>query len=172
MFNHLSSFGEQQRHKWQNIETGEGEGMGRILQPKRNTWVLQLGGWLHPRFLPPWWGVPRWQCDLGMQSGLWKDATWGAPLLHACPTQNTSWWGRVNAYFISWQNNEGGVIAQLPSTVTTFNQTGLKPGEEYTVTIVALKEQARSPPTSNSVSTREWAWPEGSTTVPRAWSQK
>lgn len=52
--------------------------MGRILQPKRNTWVLQLGGWLHPRFLPPWWGVPRWQCDLG----LWKDATWGA-LLHA-----------------------------------------------------------------------------------------
>lgn len=53
------------------------------------------------------------------------------------------------------QNNEGGVIAQLPSTVTTFNQTGLKPGEEYTVTVVALKEQARSPPTSDSVSTRE-----------------
>lgn len=59
--------------------------------------------------------------------------------------------------FIStpWQNNEGGVIAQLPSTVTTFNQTGLKPGEEYTVTVVALKEQARSPPTSDSISTRE-----------------
>lgn len=53
------------------------------------------------------------------------------------------------------QNNEGGVIAQLPSTVTTFNQTGLKPGEEYTVTVVALKEQARSPPTSDSISTRE-----------------
>ncbi|KFP81144.1 Tenascin-R, partial [Apaloderma vittatum] len=51
------------------------------------------------------------------------------------------------------QNNEGGVIAQLPSTVTTFNQTGLKPGEEYTVTVVALKEQARSPPTSDSIST-------------------
>ncbi|XP_071292001.1 tenascin-R isoform X2 [Agelaius tricolor] len=51
------------------------------------------------------------------------------------------------------KNNEGGVIAQLPSTVTTFNQTGLKPGEEYTVTVVALKEQARSPPTSDSVST-------------------
>lgn len=47
------------------------------------------------------------------------------------------------------------MIAQLPSTVTTFNQTGLKPGEEYTVTVVALKEQARSPPTSDSVSTRE-----------------
>lgn len=59
----------------------------------------------------------------------------------------------------SWQNNEGGVIAQLPSTVTTFNQTGLKPGEEYTVTVVALKEQARSPPTSDSVSTRECAHP-------------
>lgn len=47
------------------------------------------------------------------------------------------------------------MIAQLPSTVTTFNQTGLKPGEEYTVTLVALKEQARSLPTSDSVSTRE-----------------
>lgn len=55
----------------------------------------------------------------------------------------------------SWQNNEGGVIAQLPSTVTTFNQTGLKPGEEYTVTVVALKDQARSPPASDSISTRE-----------------
>ncbi|XP_019355868.2 tenascin-R [Alligator mississippiensis] len=51
------------------------------------------------------------------------------------------------------KNNEGGVIAQLPSSVTTFNQTGLKPGEEYTVNVVALKEQARSPPTSDSVST-------------------
>ncbi|NXT64563.1 TENR protein, partial [Chaetops frenatus] len=58
------------------------------------------------------------------------------------------------------KNNEGGVIAQLPSTVTTFNQTGLKPGEEYTVTLVALKEQARSPPTSDSVSTRD---------IPEAW---
>lgn len=51
------------------------------------------------------------------------------------------------------QNNEGGVIAQLPSDVTSFNQTGLKPGEEYIVNVVALKEQARSPPTSASVST-------------------
>ncbi|XP_032923359.1 tenascin-R isoform X2 [Catharus ustulatus] len=69
-------------------------------------------------------------------------------------------WEPFSFPFDGWEisfipkNNEGGVIAQLPSTVTTFNQTGLKPGEEYTVTIVALKEQARSPPTSNSVSTQ------------------
>ncbi|KAF1666360.1 Tenascin-R, partial [Aptenodytes patagonicus] len=68
-------------------------------------------------------------------------------------------WEPFSFPFDSWEisfipkNNEGGVIAQLPSTVTTFNQTGLKPGEEYTVTVVALKEQARSPPTSDSVST-------------------
>uniref|UniRef100_A0A8C0VG04 Tenascin-R n=1 Tax=Cyanistes caeruleus TaxID=156563 RepID=A0A8C0VG04_CYACU len=68
-------------------------------------------------------------------------------------------WEPFSFPFDGWEisfipkNNEGGVIAQLPSTVTTFNQTGLKPGEEYTVTIVALKEQARSPPTSDSVST-------------------
>ncbi|XP_074763086.1 tenascin-R isoform X2 [Athene noctua] len=69
-------------------------------------------------------------------------------------------WEPFSFPFDGWEisfipkNNEGGVIAQLPSTVTTFNQTGLKPGEEYTVTVVALKEQARSPPTSDSVSTQ------------------
>ncbi|XP_061859711.1 tenascin-R isoform X2 [Colius striatus] len=68
-------------------------------------------------------------------------------------------WQPFSFPFDGWEisfipkNNEGGVIAQLPSTVTTFNQTGLKPGEEYTVTVVALKEQARSPPASDSVST-------------------
>lgn len=55
------------------------------------------------------------------------------------------------------QNNEGGVIAQLPSDVTSLTQTGLKPGEEYIVNVVALREQARSPPTSASVSTGESA---------------
>ncbi|XP_064371676.1 tenascin-R [Dromaius novaehollandiae] len=68
-------------------------------------------------------------------------------------------WEPFSFPFDGWEisfipkNNEGGVIAQLPSSVTTFNQTGLKPGEEYTVTVVALKEQARSPPASDSVST-------------------
>uniref|UniRef100_A0A8C2UEB7 Tenascin-R n=1 Tax=Coturnix japonica TaxID=93934 RepID=A0A8C2UEB7_COTJA len=68
-------------------------------------------------------------------------------------------WEPFSFPFDGWEisfipkNNEGGVIAQLPSTVTTFNQTGLKPGEEYTVTVVALKDQARSPPASDSIST-------------------
>uniref|UniRef100_A0A8C6GPG0 Tenascin-R n=1 Tax=Mus spicilegus TaxID=10103 RepID=A0A8C6GPG0_MUSSI len=68
-------------------------------------------------------------------------------------------WEPFSFSFDGWEisfipkNNEGGVIAQLPSDVTSFNQTGLKPGEEYIVNVVALKEQARSPPTSASVST-------------------
>ncbi|XP_038614328.1 tenascin-R isoform X2 [Tachyglossus aculeatus] len=68
-------------------------------------------------------------------------------------------WEPFSFSFDGWEisfipkNNEGGVIAQVPSDVTSFNQTGLKPGEEYTVNVVALKEQARSPPTSASVST-------------------
>uniref|UniRef100_A0A452I2U4 Tenascin-R n=1 Tax=Gopherus agassizii TaxID=38772 RepID=A0A452I2U4_9SAUR len=68
-------------------------------------------------------------------------------------------WEPFSFSFDGWEisfipkNNEGGVIAQLPSSVTTFNQTGLKPGEEYIVNVVALKEQARSPPTSDSIST-------------------
>ncbi|NWY05530.1 TENR protein, partial [Nothoprocta ornata] len=68
-------------------------------------------------------------------------------------------WEPFSFPFDGWEisfipkNNEGGVIAQLPSSVTTFNQTGLKPGEEYTVTVVALKEQVRSPAASDSIST-------------------
>lgn len=68
-------------------------------------------------------------------------------------------WQPFSFSFDGWEisfipkNNEGGVIAQLPSDVTSFNQTGLKPGEEYIVNVVALKEQARSPPTSAIVST-------------------
>ncbi|XP_004596333.2 tenascin-R isoform X1 [Ochotona princeps] len=68
-------------------------------------------------------------------------------------------WEPFSFSFDGWEisfipkNNEGGVIAQLPSDVTSFNQTGLKPGEEYIVNVVALKEQVRSPPTSASVST-------------------
>ncbi|XP_026559248.1 tenascin-R [Pseudonaja textilis] len=68
-------------------------------------------------------------------------------------------WEPFSFPFDGWEisfipkDNEGGVIAQLPSSMTTFNQTGLKPGEEYTVNVVALKEQARSSPTSASVST-------------------
>ncbi|XP_005867752.1 PREDICTED: tenascin-R isoform X2 [Myotis brandtii] len=68
-------------------------------------------------------------------------------------------WEPFSFSFDGWEisfipkNNEGGVIAQLPSDVTSFNQTGLKPGEEYIVNVVALKEQARSLPTSASVAT-------------------
>uniref|UniRef100_A0A8C9ANK0 Tenascin-R n=1 Tax=Prolemur simus TaxID=1328070 RepID=A0A8C9ANK0_PROSS len=68
-------------------------------------------------------------------------------------------WEPFSFPFDGWEisfipkNNEGGVIAQVPSDVTSFNQTGLKPGEEYIVNVVALKEQARSPPTSASIST-------------------
>uniref|UniRef100_A0A8D2L7H8 Tenascin-R n=1 Tax=Varanus komodoensis TaxID=61221 RepID=A0A8D2L7H8_VARKO len=68
-------------------------------------------------------------------------------------------WDPFSFSFDGWEisfipkDNEGGVIAQLPGSVTTFNQTGLKPGEEYTVNVVALKEQVRSPPASASVST-------------------
>uniref|UniRef100_A0A8C5PSV5 Tenascin R n=1 Tax=Leptobrachium leishanense TaxID=445787 RepID=A0A8C5PSV5_9ANUR len=51
------------------------------------------------------------------------------------------------------RSNEGGLTVQLPSRVTLFNQTWLRPGEEYTVSIVSLKDQARSSPTSGTVTT-------------------
>ncbi|XP_051789090.1 tenascin-R isoform X2 [Erpetoichthys calabaricus] len=68
-------------------------------------------------------------------------------------------WEPFSYSFDGWEisfipkDNEGGMIAQLPSTMTSFNQTGLKPGEQYTVNVVALKDQARSPPTSAVVKT-------------------
>nr|XP_061835389.1 tenascin-R-like isoform X5 [Nerophis lumbriciformis] len=51
------------------------------------------------------------------------------------------------------KDNDGGMTAQLPSTITSFVETGLRPGEEYTVNLVALRDQGRSQPFTATVST-------------------
>ncbi|XP_053186696.1 tenascin-R [Scomber japonicus] len=51
------------------------------------------------------------------------------------------------------KDNDGGMTAQLPSTITSFVQTGLRPGEEYTVNLVALRDQGRSQPVTATVAT-------------------
>ncbi|XP_014900144.1 tenascin-R isoform X3 [Poecilia latipinna] len=51
------------------------------------------------------------------------------------------------------KDNDGGMTAQLPSTITSFIQSGLRPGEEYTVNLVALREQGRSQPVTATFTT-------------------
>ncbi|XP_060900647.1 tenascin-R isoform X3 [Labrus mixtus] len=51
------------------------------------------------------------------------------------------------------KDNDGGMTAQLPSTITYFVQTGLRPGEEYTVNLVALRDVGRSQPFTATVTT-------------------
>uniref|UniRef100_A0A8C7YQW0 Tenascin R (restrictin, janusin) n=1 Tax=Oryzias sinensis TaxID=183150 RepID=A0A8C7YQW0_9TELE len=51
------------------------------------------------------------------------------------------------------QDNDGGMTAQLPSTINSFVQTGLRPGEEYTVNLVALRDQGRSQPVTATFTT-------------------
>uniref|UniRef100_A0A3P8WGG0 Tenascin R (restrictin, janusin) n=1 Tax=Cynoglossus semilaevis TaxID=244447 RepID=A0A3P8WGG0_CYNSE len=51
------------------------------------------------------------------------------------------------------KDNDGGMTAQLPSTITSYVQTGLRPGEEYTVNLVALRDQGRSQPVTATVTT-------------------
>ncbi|KAM6918754.1 tenascin-R isoform 2-T3 [Xenentodon cancila] len=51
------------------------------------------------------------------------------------------------------KDNDGGMTAQLPSTITSFVQTGLRPGEEYTVNLVALRDQGRSQPVTATFTT-------------------
>ncbi|XP_034558802.1 tenascin-R [Notolabrus celidotus] len=51
------------------------------------------------------------------------------------------------------KDNDGGMTAQLPSTITSFVQTGLRPGEEYTVNLVALRDVGRSQPFTATFST-------------------
>ncbi|XP_037538189.1 tenascin-R [Nematolebias whitei] len=51
------------------------------------------------------------------------------------------------------KDNDGGMTAQLPSTITTFVQTGLRPGEEYTINLVALRDQGRSQPVTATFTT-------------------
>ncbi|XP_051726646.1 tenascin-R [Ctenopharyngodon idella] len=68
-------------------------------------------------------------------------------------------WQPLDYLFDGWEisfipkDNDGGMTAQLPSTITSFHQTGLKPGEEYTVNLVALKDQGRSLPVTATVIT-------------------
>nr|XP_055057751.1 tenascin-R isoform X1 [Misgurnus anguillicaudatus] len=65
-------------------------------------------------------------------------------------------WQPLDYLFDGWEisfipkDNDGGMTAQLPSTITSFHQTGLKPGEEYTVNLVALKDQGRSQPVTTT----------------------
>ncbi|XP_068461525.1 tenascin-R isoform X2 [Clinocottus analis] len=51
------------------------------------------------------------------------------------------------------KDNDGGMTAQLPSTITSFLQTGLRPGEQYSVNLVALRDQGRSQPVTATVTT-------------------
>lgn len=68
-------------------------------------------------------------------------------------------WQPFDYLFDGWEisfipkDNDGGMTAQLPSTITSFHQTGLRPGEEYTVNLVALKDQGRSQPVTAIVTT-------------------
>ncbi|XP_069367325.1 tenascin-R isoform X2 [Paralichthys olivaceus] len=51
------------------------------------------------------------------------------------------------------KDNDGGMTAQLPSTITSLVQTGLRPGEEYTINLVALRDQGRSQPVTATITT-------------------
>ncbi|KAL0966051.1 hypothetical protein UPYG_G00290180 [Umbra pygmaea] len=68
-------------------------------------------------------------------------------------------WQPFDYSFDGWEisfipkDNDGGMTAQIPSTITSFHQTGLRPGEEYTVNLVALRDQGRSQPVSATVTT-------------------
>uniref|UniRef100_A0A672PMQ6 Tenascin-R n=1 Tax=Sinocyclocheilus grahami TaxID=75366 RepID=A0A672PMQ6_SINGR len=68
-------------------------------------------------------------------------------------------WQPLDYLFDGWEisfipkDNDGGMTAQLPSTITSFHQTGLRPGDEYTVNLVALKDQGRSQPVTATVIT-------------------
>ncbi|XP_063075983.1 tenascin-R [Engraulis encrasicolus] len=69
-------------------------------------------------------------------------------------------WKPFDYLFDGWEisfipkDNDGGMTAQLPSTITSFHQTGLRPGEEYTVNLVALRDQGRSQPVTATVTTK------------------
>ncbi|XP_078502004.1 tenascin-X isoform X11 [Lissotriton helveticus] len=63
----------------------------------------------------------------------------------------------VDGFEISFRptkKDDGVLSSRLRSTVTTFNQSGLVPGEEYLVTIWTQKDQTLGPETTKTVTTR------------------
>ena len=57
-----------------------------------------------------------------------------------------------------WQKEENGeILNSLGQPETTFEQSGLGPGQEYEVKLEVVKNKNRGPPASKNVVTRESA---------------
>lgn len=59
--------------------------------------------------------------------------------------------------YLCWQKEEDGeILNSLGHPETTFEQSGLGPGQEYEVKLEVVKNNKRGPPASKSVITSEW----------------
>lgn len=59
--------------------------------------------------------------------------------------------------FCCWQKEEDGeILNSLDSPETTFEQSGLGPGQEYEVKLEVVKNKKRGPPASKNIVTSEW----------------
>lgn len=58
--------------------------------------------------------------------------------------------------YLCWQKEEDGeILNSLGRPETTFEQSGLGPGQEYEVKLEVVKNKQRGPPASKSVVTSE-----------------
>lgn len=67
----------------------------------------------------------------------------------------------LRVIYLCWQKEEDGeILNSLGHPETTFEQSGLGPGQEYEVKLEVVKNNKRGPPASKSVITSEWTFQE------------
>lgn len=68
------------------------------------------------------------------------------------------WWGFLLGVFFCWcwqKEEDGEILNSLGRPETTFEQSGLGPGQEYEVKLEVVKNNKRGPPASKNVVTSE-----------------
>lgn len=68
-----------------------------------------------------------------------------------------SQWFFLRVIYLCWQKEEDGeILNSLGHPETTFEQSGLGPGQEYEVKLEVVKNNKRGPPASKNVITSEF----------------
>lgn len=65
----------------------------------------------------------------------------------------------MTGVFWCWQKEEDGeILNSLGRPETTFEQSGLGPGQEYEVKLEVVKNKKRGPPASKNIVTSEFSY--------------
>lgn len=66
-------------------------------------------------------------------------------------------WSMTRVFWCRQKEEDGEILNALGRPETTFEQSGLGPGQEYEVKLEVVKNNKRGPPASRNIVTSEWS---------------